>query len=102
MMIPTVDELRPEILKLLRLSEAEVPMAFSDEYPECLCMVVLKDVGPAKMEDVMQLLRDKSNEEMRLCANIIDKSNAYRFAGLSFDEAFELSWSFGVATVRMG
>jgi hypothetical protein len=101
-MIPTIDELKPEILKLLGLTEEQVPMAFSKEYPECLDMVVLYDVGPAKMSEVMQLLRDKSNEEMRLCANIIDWSDAWRFKGMSFDAAFDLSWNFGVATVRMG
>lgn len=94
--------LRPRILKILGLSKEEVLMDFSKEYPECLMMVVLTDVGPDKMNEVSDYLRKRGNGKLRLCANIISDGDAKRFEGLSFEDAEKLSWEVGIATVRMG
>jgi hypothetical protein len=97
-----VKVLRPRILKILGLSKGEVFMEFSKEHPECFMMIVLEDVGPDKMDKVMEYLRKKGNGKLRLCANIVGDADAKRFEGLSFEDALELSWEVGVATVRMG
>jgi len=98
----TADELRPDIVKLLGLPDSDVLMEFDMEYPECLCMVILKDVGPQKMEKVCDLLRKKGEEKLRLCANVIESKDAEQFRGRSFRGAYALSWDLSVATVRMG
>lgn len=94
--------LQPRITKILGLSKDEVFMEFDKEYPECLMMVVLEDVGPDKMNKVMDYLRKRGNEKLRLCANIIGSADAKRFEGLSFEDALTLSWEVCEATVRMG
>jgi len=101
-MIPNVTELQPLILNLLNLKEEDVFMDFGKEYPECLCMVVVSDVGPGKMNQVMKLLKEKGEGELRLCANIVDEKFFYRFAGLDFESAWEESWNCAETTVRMG
>jgi len=98
----TADELRPDIVKLLGIPDGDVLMEFDTKYPECLCMVVLKDVGPQKMEQLCDLIRKRGEEKLRLCANVIESADAAQFRGLSFEAAHNLSWDFCVATVRMG
>ena len=97
---PTVDELRPKVAKILK--GVKVFMGFDKEYPECLEMVVIGDVGPDRMEKVCDLLRKEGEGKLRLCANIIEKRDAHHFEALSDEAAFEQAWEFGIATVRMG
>lgn len=94
--------MKPDILKALGLTDGEVVMEYDLEYPECVDMVVLRDVSPSKMDKVCDIIRKAGNEELRLCASIIDKLCARRFDGLSAKQAFDLSWDYSVATVRMG
>jgi len=101
---PPIDvaDLRPEILKILGLTNPQLYMGVGKDYPECLCLVVLEDVGPSKMTQVCDLLRQKGNEQWRLCANILEKKHAHLFTGMGFDAAWEESWNLCIATVRMG
>jgi hypothetical protein len=101
-MIPNLNEIKPQILKFLKLEEDKVFMEFDKEYPECLCMVVAADIGPGPMDKVMKLLQKEGEGELRLCANIVEEELAYRVIGLDFDQAWEESWNIGCATVRMG
>ncbi len=101
-MTPTADELRPEIEKVLGLDPKEIFLGFGKDYPECLCMVVLRDVGPAKMDRVCRMIykRQEKGQDLRLCANIVEKKHGAKFADLDFDAAWRLSWDLNIATVR--
>jgi hypothetical protein len=101
MAIPTVESLRPRIMKILGISEFDVMMRFGADYPECLEMVVLRDISLSKMEKVGDLLSEMDGG-LRLCANIIEKKDAPLFRGLTDDEIWTESWNYCIATVRLG
>lgn len=100
---PTAEALRVDIEALLG-----VPFyaEFDAKYPECLCAVVVGDVGPTKMEKVCDLIRKAGDEKLRLCANVIDDGDAKRvkalYASGGFTAAFAESWNISITTVRMG
>lgn len=101
-MTPTVEELQPAIEKALGIPKDEILLGFGDDYPECLCMVVLRDVGPSKMERVVRLIekRIKAGAKLRLCANVVEKKYAGRFKALTWEGAWKHSWDVNCATVR--
>jgi hypothetical protein len=101
-MTPTLEELRPEIMRAIDLPPKEVFLGFGDDYPECLCMVVLRDVGPARMTKVVRHIRNRVNagQELRICANIVEGKHKAMFNGLDFEAAWKLSWDVNCATVR--
>lgn len=84
---PTIDELRPGM------------MGFDETYPECLSMVVIADVGPAKMEEVVAFLR-KQPGKLRLYARVVDKKYARAFRAMPFKRALEMASDYSIATVR--
>ena len=100
--ITLTPELNAEIVRTVGLSDDRVLFAASTEHPDCLCMVVLGDVAPENMQKLCDVLRKASNCEWRLCANVIEEADVWRFLGLPFESAWRLSWERNVATVRMG
>lgn len=99
----TAEALRTDIEKHLGVS---VYAEFDAKYPECLCAVVLGDVGPEKMGEVCDMIRKAGDEKLRLCANVIEEDHIdslkQSFAAGGFKGAWEASWGRNVATVRMG
>lgn len=99
--MPPIESLRKAILELLG---KPILAEYDATYPECVCLVVLGDVGPERMRKVLDLLR--AHEGLRLCANIIEKQDAgmieseFKLGG--FKAAWESSWHVSVATVRLG
>lgn len=101
---PEIDTLRPKLAGILKKSPFYAE--WSKDYPECLSLVILDDVGPDAMEKVCDLLREEGKEALRLCANVIPKDNTRpvtsAFDTGGFDAAWMESWNWTVATVRMG
>lgn len=95
---PSADSMRPVILKILGLRPYDVFMEFSATYPECLSMVVLADVGPAKMEEVVAFLRRQPGK-MRLYARVVERRYARSFRGVSFKHASAMADELSIATV---
>jgi hypothetical protein len=101
-MTPAAEVLRPEVVKALGLKEREVYLGFSTEYPDCMRLVVLRDVGEDQMNKVLRIIRKhvKAGAKLRLCANVVQRKFATKFKGLDFDAAWKLSWNVNIATVR--
>lgn len=84
------------------MCERPVRMKWSDEYPECLNMIVFGDLDPARMSALGAYITSISSGTLRFCANIIDPDDALLQlcnAG-RVDEAFQKSWDLCFATVR--
>lgn len=93
----TLDQIRAAFAAGLEVPEEDVMVQISEEYPECVCGVVLQDVNPQNMNKVSQVLADAG---FRICINVVEADLAHRLRGLGFDTAFEESWMLAVATVR--
>ncbi len=80
----------------------DVFAAFDTELPDCLCVVVLGDVGPAKMSTSIQAALALGVP--RICANVIEKEHVGRVrtahAAGGFKRAWAESWRCSIATVR--
>ena len=96
---PSLDDLRPGVLRVLGLAEAHVRMRYDTEYPECVCMIVLADVGPSKMEKLVAFLRAQPGQ-LRLYARVIERKYRKQFTGLSYEDASALAADYSIATVR--
>ncbi len=95
---PSLDELLPGITAILGIHRPYVRMEYDEAYPECLSMVVI-DVGPAKMEEVVAFLR-KQPGKLRLYAKVIDRKYARAMRAMPFKRALEMAGDYSIATVR--
>jgi hypothetical protein len=81
---------------------AKVLAEYDQEYPECLCVVVLDDVGPEAMGKAVQAVA--KDGVVRVCANVIVSEFASRieseFSYGGFQAAWDESWNVCIATVR--
>lgn len=77
-----------------------VRMAFGSEYPECLEMIVHKDVLPDAMSKAATILDAASSGALRFCANVVEDDELLQGRPDSFPVAMEQSWGCCIATVR--
>jgi len=75
---------------------------YDKKWPECLNVIVLKDVNPNKMSSTMRLVGDLGVQ--RICANIVEQRYAEHlqaiFKNQGFEAAFKESWNVNIATSR--
>jgi hypothetical protein len=98
-----IEKVRAKAIKVLGVKENEFFADMDKEYPDCLCAVVLDDVGPDKMDDLDHAVRRLGVG--RICANVLEKQDAAAIRETAKAEghfaAWKLSWDLGViATVR--
>jgi len=87
---------------ILKVPPTEVLCDFSAKYPECLEVIVLRDVGPHKMQEAVRAAGDAGVK--RVCANVVEE----KFSGhirmfltaSGFPEALKESFRYCIATVR--
>jgi hypothetical protein len=95
-------ELRTMVAQFEKNAGADIYAEFDTEFPECLCVVVLDDVGPEKMHTAVQEALKLGVP--RICANVVEKKLAGRvrdaFESGGFKTAWAESWMVNVATVR--
>lgn len=81
---------------------ADVYAEFDTKHADCLCIVILKDVGPEKTGTAIRAVL-KSGVS-RVCANVVEEILAKRvrdaFTLGGFEAAWDESWKVNVATVR--
>ena len=81
---------------------ADVLAEYDTAYPDCLCVIVLDDVGPQKMSDAVQAALKLGVP--RICANVVEKGRDQSvrngFASGGFQAAWAESWNVNIATVR--
>lgn len=68
-------------------------------HPDCLCVIVLRDVDPEDMNNTLRGVLPVG-PFYRACVQIIDQEFADRFRGLPFEAAWDFSWEVALATVR--
>lgn len=96
---PDLGALRPAVLAVLNVDSRSLLMEYDDDHPECVVMLVLEDVGPAKMGLVVRLLRAQPGK-LRLYARVVERAYWRAFQGLPFKRARALAEDLSVATVR--
>jgi len=92
-------EMPAEFARVLGVPVEDVLLSRGPDYPECLAGIVLSDVDPAKMSEAVNAVIPNDGLT-RVCIQVIEAEQAFRFRNRAFDAAWEESWDFCVATVR--
>lgn len=98
-----IPDLRKSFASELKIPVDDVQMEFDTEFPECLLILVLQDLGPAVMGPAVRDLKTKNVE--RAVLNVVEKKKTGKIRELlksGFKPAFEESWNISVATLRLG
>lgn len=70
-----------------------------NSHPECLCVIVLRDVKPKRMDDTLRRILP-AGQFTRACVQVVEPSLADQIRGLAFQTAWDRSWDLLIATVR--
>ena len=88
-----------EFARVLEIPVEDVLFARSPDYPECLSGILLCDVDPSKMRGAVEAVIPNDGFT-RVCINVIEKEQAFRFRDRPFESAWKESWDLCIATVR--
>ena len=77
----------------------DVMVGVGTDYPECLCGIILGDVNPGDMTKTLREILP-NGPLTRACIQVIHPDYADRLRGLDWDNAWDQSWDFLLATVR--
>jgi hypothetical protein len=94
-----LDDIRKQFAAGLYVHLDDVMVGEAPPHPECLCVIVMRDVDPEDMDTTLRQVLPRG-QFTRACVQVIEPDLAYRLRGLSFAEAWDLSWDLLIATVR--
>lgn len=105
---PMLDDIRQSFAAGLRISLEDVVVGedppdprTGDSFPDCLCVIVLRDVDPKLMGDTLRRVLP-AGQFTRACVQVVEPGLADQIRGLPFHAAWDRSWDLLIATVRHG